>query len=335
MADRRCAWARAVGGTTRLERRLRGGQRRRPGLAAWTRGTPGRSCTGRSCPARLAAEVAEPVRRARPGADGLHRLHLRTRRGRLRLPRSSQDGKADIVLAGASRLADLPDHGGLLRRDQGHLARNDDPAHASRPFDADRDGFVLGEGAAVLSWRSWSTPGAGARASTARSRGYADLRQRLPHDRADARGPWRCPRRSTARWTRRGSTAGDSTTSTRTARAPSRTTGTRPPRSSGRWATHAYRVPMSSIKSMVGHSLGAIGAIETGRVRAGARARRGAADRQLRHPGPGVRPGLRAAHRARAAGRRGAVGRQRLRRIPVGDGLLQARWSRTDERQRA
>ena len=53
-----------------------------------------------------------------------------------------------------------------------------------------------------------------------------------------------------------------STTSTRTAPAPSRTTGTRRPRSSAASGEHAYEVPVSSIKSMIGHSLGAIGSLE-------------------------------------------------------------------------
>ena len=35
--------------------------------------------------------------------------------------------------------------------------RNDEPERASRPFDADRDGFVVGEGSGILCWNRWST----------------------------------------------------------------------------------------------------------------------------------------------------------------------------------
>lgn len=64
-----------------------------------------------------------------------------------------RDGDADVVLAGgAEGVAGDEDAYGLMGFERlGTLSRrNDDPQRASRPFDRDRDGFVLGEGAAVL-----------------------------------------------------------------------------------------------------------------------------------------------------------------------------------------
>ena len=59
-------------------------------------------------------------------------------------------GEADVVLAGGADAAVTASiFAGLAR--MGPLSeRNDDPEAASRPFDADRDGFVFGEGAVVL-----------------------------------------------------------------------------------------------------------------------------------------------------------------------------------------
>ncbi|MCH8311339.1 MAG: beta-ketoacyl-ACP synthase II, partial [Chloroflexi bacterium] len=59
-------------------------------------------------------------------------------------------GDADTVLAGGSEAAVCPIGIAGFNSCQALSRRNDDPASASRPFDADRDGFVLGEGGAVL-----------------------------------------------------------------------------------------------------------------------------------------------------------------------------------------
>jgi len=59
-------------------------------------------------------------------------------------------GDADIILAGGAEAAITPIGTAGFAAMKALSTRNDDPAHASRPFDIDRDGFVLGEGAGVL-----------------------------------------------------------------------------------------------------------------------------------------------------------------------------------------
>jgi len=60
------------------------------------------------------------------------------------------EGSADVVLAGAADAPLSPITAACFDAIGATSRANDDPAHASRPFDARRDGFVLGEGAAVL-----------------------------------------------------------------------------------------------------------------------------------------------------------------------------------------
>jgi 3-oxoacyl-[acyl-carrier-protein] synthase II len=64
--------------------------------------------------------------------------------------RSIQHGEADAMLAGGAEMATTPLGLGGFAAARALSTRNDDPAKASRPWDKNRDGFVLGDGAGIL-----------------------------------------------------------------------------------------------------------------------------------------------------------------------------------------
>ena len=61
-----------------------------------------------------------------------------------------QYGDADVMIAGGAEAAVTPMGVGGFAAMRALSTRNDDPARASRPWDKDRDGFVIGEGAGIL-----------------------------------------------------------------------------------------------------------------------------------------------------------------------------------------
>jgi 3-oxoacyl-[acyl-carrier-protein] synthase II len=64
--------------------------------------------------------------------------------------RTIQRDDADVIIAGGAEAAITPMGVGVFAAMRALSTRNADPEHACRPFDKDRDGFVVGEGAGIL-----------------------------------------------------------------------------------------------------------------------------------------------------------------------------------------
>ncbi len=172
-----------------------------------------------------------------------------------------EDGRADICIAGASDSPISPITVACFDAIKATSERNDDPAHASRPFDAHRDGFVLGEGGAVLVLEELEHARRRGARIYGEIGGFATFgnayhmtgltQEGLEMSRAidHALDHARVDRTAVDYVNAHGS--GTKQNDRHETAAVKRSLG-----------EHAYRTPMSSIKSMVGHSLGAIGAIE-------------------------------------------------------------------------
>jgi 3-oxoacyl-[acyl-carrier-protein] synthase II len=176
----------------------------------------------------------------------------------LRLIRS---GECDVVVAGGSEAALLPIAFAALGNMGALSKRNDDPEHASRPFDRDRDGFVFGEGAAAVVIES---------ARHALDRGADSkiqaevLGAALTADAYHISAPEPTGRGAAMAMTKAMRDAGvapdemDYIVAHGTSTPLNDVTETRAIKAA--YGSHAYRVPISSPKSMIGHQLGAAGA---------------------------------------------------------------------------
>ena len=140
-----------------------------------------------------------------------------------------QYGEADAAIAGGTESVITPLAVGGFAVMKALSTRNDDPLHASRPWDRDRDGFVIAEGAGIDRARGDGGGEEARRADLRRARRLRHVGRRVPH-----RGAVGGRRRPGARHAqlprrRRHRPRTRSTTSTRTA--PRRRSATRPRRS--------------------------------------------------------------------------------------------------------
>jgi 3-oxoacyl-[acyl-carrier-protein] synthase II len=170
-------------------------------------------------------------------------------------------GQADVMLAGGSEGAILPLSLAGLGAMTALSTRNDDPEHASRPFDKTREGFVIGEGASVLILESLENARSRGAQIFAEILGYGSTNDAF-HISAPAengRGAADCMNMAMTDAGLNGNSIdyinahGTSTQlNDKSETAAIKTV----------FGEQAYDVPISSTKSMTGHMIGAAGAIE-------------------------------------------------------------------------
>jgi minimal PKS ketosynthase (KS/KS alpha) len=172
-----------------------------------------------------------------------------------------REGTADVMLAGATDAPISPITVACFDAIKATSVRNDDAAHASRPFDRSRDGFVLGEGAAVLVLEELasarrrgarlyaSIAGFASRCNAYHMTGLRPDGREMAEAIKAALDQSRLNPDDVSYINAHGS--GTKQNDRHETAAFKRALGER-----------AYQVPISSIKSMIGHSLGAIGSIE-------------------------------------------------------------------------
>ncbi|KAB1145311.1 beta-ketoacyl-[acyl-carrier-protein] synthase family protein [Streptomyces luteolifulvus] len=171
------------------------------------------------------------------------------------------EGRADVCMAGASDSPISPITMACFDAIKATSPNNDDPEHASRPFDAHRNGFVMGEGAAVLVLEEYEHARARGAHVYCEIGGYATYGNAYHMTGLTGEGLEMARAiDTTLDQARLDPTLIDYVNAHGSGtRQNDRHETAAVKRSLG---AHAYDTPMSSIKSMVGHSLGAIGAIE-------------------------------------------------------------------------
>lgn len=176
--------------------------------------------------------------------------------------RQVRDGYADVMIAGGAEAPLSPLTFGAFALIRAMSTRNEEPEKASRPFDKDRDGFVMGEGAAVLILEEYER---------AKSRGAPIYGEVVGYGTTNDAHHMTAPRPDGSQAARAMRLALQDANVSSDEIDYVNTHGSSTPLNDSTetmaikqvLGDRAYRIPMSGTKGYYGHALGASGAIET------------------------------------------------------------------------